>query len=151
MLPGFDPAWRGFAELALGWRASGRLDLDARSRTVVGADADAVYADLGARWYDAERGLRLDASPHLVLSSLVDQAGLRAGVHTPVGRLSLSADASLDRVWSGGASAWAGLGRFGASRPLGDHWRVAGSLDLAVGDGPPRALVFALVGYRFGD
>jgi hypothetical protein len=149
-LPGFAPGSRGYGQLGLGW-ALGGLDLDAVARGAHGDGVSSLYAELSASRADPVRGQRYFASPHLLIATLGNLAGLRAGLSRRWRRWELGASATFDRATGGGAAAWSGGGRLTTSAPLSSRLRVATALELAGGDGPLRALAFVLLGVRIGD
>lgn len=137
---------RSFAAGDLTYAYRPRLDLGTSANIAWGDGFTSGYADVSALWY--RTSLRVIVAPHVILGSLADELGVRGGVGRPVWRGHLELDASLDRVWSNGETAFAELGRAGYSLPFWQRWRTAVSVEVAAGDGPLRLFAFALLGYR---
>jgi hypothetical protein len=150
-LPGLTSGSRGYGQLGLGWRAGGSLELDAVARGARGDGVGSLYAEVSAALADPVRGRRYVASPHVLVATLGRLAGVRAGLSRRWHRLELGASGTVDRASGGGAAAWSGGGRLTAAAPLTSRLRLATALEAAGGDGPPRALVFVLLGLRIGD
>ncbi|MCX5744841.1 MAG: hypothetical protein NT062_20325 [Proteobacteria bacterium] len=125
------------------------MDLGISERASSGDGFRAAYLDVNATWR-APSGRRLDVVPHLVLGTLADELGVRAGLSTPWRTWWLSGGASLDRIWTSGQQAWSGLGHVSGSRPIGDRWRTAVTVEGGGGDGPARLLLFGTLAYRLG-
>jgi hypothetical protein len=150
-LPGVALGSRGYGQLGLGWRFDGGLDLDAVVRGARGDGVGSLYAEVSAALADPLAGTRYVASPHVLVATLGHLAGVRAGMSRRWRRWELGASGTVDRASSAGAGAWSGGGRLTTSAPLTSRLRLATALEAAGGDGPPRALVFVLLGVRIGD
>ena len=137
---------RSFAggELEYAWRPG--LTIGTTARVERGDGFTSGYGDVLATWIQSR--MRYTLAPHVIIGSLVDETGVRAGVGFPLWRGDLDLDGSFDRVWANGERAWAGLGRTAYSLSFWQRWRATGSLEFAGGDGPPRLFVFLLLGYR---
>jgi hypothetical protein len=149
-LPGTILGARSFGQLDAGW-AHGGFDLGAVARGSTGDGFSSVYTEISAASYDPTSGHRYFAAPHLVVGGLATLGGLRVGAARPWSAWALSSTAGLDHLSAGGSTAWSGFARLSADRPLGARWRLATDLEARGGDGPPRVLVFVLVGYRLGE
>jgi hypothetical protein len=141
---------RSFVASDVRYALRSHIDVGGSARGAIGDGFTSGYFDAFASWYSLDNNWRLTAVPHVVVGSLVDQLGLRGSFEIPLWAWRFDLGGSFDRVWAGGAQAWAGMGRVAASRPLFDRWRTSLSAEVAAGDGPLRLLLFALLGYRFG-
>ncbi len=126
------------------------IDVGASARASTGDGFTSGYFDLLGSWYDASSGWRATAVPHAIVGSLTDDVGLRGSLDLPVEQWGLELGGSIDRVYAGGTSVWAGLGRVAGSRSFYHRWRTSLSAEVAAGDGPVRLFLFALLGYRLG-
>lgn len=143
------PRTFGAAELRYAWRHD--LDLGTSARASWGDGFSSTYVDVLASWYEPARSLRANVAPHVIVGSLVDQVGVRANLGAPIARWHVDLGGAFDRVYANGERAWAGIGQLSGSRAFRRRWRTALSLEAAAGDGPPRVLAFALLGYRLGN
>jgi hypothetical protein len=116
----------------------------------LGEGFTSTYADLSGIWHAPDRLWLVTAAPFAVVSSLVDQYGLRGSLNLPFNSWSLGLDGSFYRVYAAGEDAWAGLGRLSGSRSISRRWRTSLSFEAAAGDGPPRVFLFGMLAYRFG-
>ena len=137
---------RTFAAAEATYAYAHDLDLGTSANIAWGNGFTSSYADVSGVWY--RETWRVLVAPHAILGSLADELGLRGGVARPVWRGSLDADASIDRVWAVGDTAFAGLARVGYSLPFARRWRTNVSAEIAAGDGPVRVFLFALLAYR---
>ena len=149
-VPGLLLGPRTFVAGDVRYALRSQLDIGSNARLASGDGFTSGAFDAFASWYSLEGNWRLTATPHAIVGSLVDELGLRGSFEVPLFGWRFDLGGSLDRVWAGGAQAWAGMGRLAGSRPFLGRWRTSVSAEVAAGDGPLRLLLFGLLGYRFG-
>lgn len=128
---------RTFAGVDLTYALRGGLDVGLAATGSRGDGFTSGFLEAPLSWTSSTSALRATLAPHVILGSLVSEAGARGAFELSAWGWSVDLGGSFNRVSAGGVQAWSGIGRATLGRPFLRRWRTSLSVQVAAGDGPP--------------